>query len=168
MVLALTGSDGLGTLKEMPPQTPFSTVDKRLVVVGLLCITLGLIIGFAVGQQTGGSTVTSTNPTNTADQSLVKSSNNLIINQSATLQGTIKTVINSVMSVEGADGQRLEVNISPKVVIYKYQDNTGPSSVSTDVSTIEVDRPVILNLDLLGDQYYATMITYPATPATAN
>jgi len=151
----------------MPPQTPFSSVDKRLVVVGLLCISIGLIIGFAVGQRTTTTAITNNNPANNADQTLVKSSNNLIINQSATLQGVIKTIVNSKMSVEGTDGQRLEVNISPKVVIYTYKDSTSPASVSTDVTTLQVDQPVILNLNLLGDQYYATTITYPA-PITGN
>lgn len=150
----------------MPPQTPFSGLDRKLIIVGLLFLTVGLLIGLAIGRSISPSATNTAARPAAIDQTLKRSDNNLVVNQTATIQGVIKSINGSIITVQGPDNQTSDVNLSPDLLIYTFKDNNSPSTVSSDPKTLLVNQAVIISLNLKNDKYVATSITYgPPTKA---
>lgn len=90
----------------------------------------------------------------------------LFRSQTATFQGEITEVNENKILVKSDSGQIGEFPVSDKVLIYKFKEGSAQASASSDLKTVETDKPVSIILELISGEYKVVSITYlPSLPS---
>lgn len=136
----------------------FAPRNKKILIVGVVCLALGLMMGILVDQYLI--------PRSTSLPGAKQEGGDLYINQSATAEGKITGFDGSRITIESQDGKKDILTLGANLYIYKYSDNNSPAKVYFDKSEIELNREVLLNLAAQGDGFVVTTITYVPTPTS--
>jgi len=130
-------------------------MDKKIqpYILPVVLLIAGLALGSLIGKNISG-----VKPTNETKVDM----NKLYSSQTATIRGQITAVDGNnltVKSLNSNDSGTVKASIS--VIIAKFsQDPKKVSSPSSDLSTIELNKDVLINLEMVDGQYEATVIQY--------
>jgi hypothetical protein len=133
-------------MKSMPKQIKEYALPAILLFVGLA-------LGFVWGKSMGSGDI----PVQTAD-----SQNDLIYtSQSAIIRGKITSVDGNTLMVKNSRNDSTgSVMVSEKTVI----TSPGKNPTNLDLSKLETDKEVLINLEMVNGQYQAVSIQYTSPP----
>lgn len=138
-------------------------------------LIVSLIIGGVIGFFLGKSVVQKPPTSSTAPTQ----ANSLFRSQTATFQGEISKVNSDSLDVKSDSGQTGSLTLSNKVVIYKFKEGSKQATASSDLSSIETGKKVLIILEFSGGQYKQSLnsslrseykvvsISYQPAPAPA-
>lgn len=130
-------------------------MKPALIIVTIFLTALG---GFLAGKYL--KTPTTFPLVNQVEQNTTPSPDSLFQTQTATFQGKITKVEGANLQVESETGHKTTFPISNKLTIYKFGANSATASPSADLKTIEVDKLVLIMLELIDGKYQAVTISY--------
>lgn len=131
---------------------------KYLLAI-IVLISVSAVSGFLVGRASNTQSLTPTTVKTEAPKQ-----NTIFTTQTATVQGKITNVSGSKVSVANEKNQTGEFTLSPKVVIYKFAPGSSQATASQDVNSIETQKNVLVTLELSGNQYQITQISFLPPP----
>jgi len=145
--------------------------QKHIVVQPLVVFIVAASVGFLLGRFSPGGNVSLS-----GSVSKVPQTNSLFRSQTATFQGMITKVNKGSIDVKTDSGQTGSFALSEKVNIYKFKEGSRQSSTSSDLSSIETGKKVLIILALSGNQYKVVTLSYQpsvapkstATPQVSN
>lgn len=134
-------------------------MQKQKLIIIFIFVAL---IAFFLGKffQSGGQA-----PLTSPSSSKV-ASNELFRSQTATFQGEITKVSKDSLDVKTDTGTTGNFKLSSKVYIYKFAAGAPQATSSTDLSTIESGKRVLIILELSDSQYKVVSISFQPAPAT--
>ena len=135
-------------------------MKPKQIIYLIVILLIGGVLGFFAGRS-GGQKATQTNTTPTTQ------ANQLFRSQTATFQGEITKVNSGSLEVKSDSNQTGSLTLSDRVVIYKFKEGTNQATASSDLTSIETGKKVLIVLNLLGNQYKVVSISYQPPPAAA-
>lgn len=139
-------------------------ISSKQIVAGIALVIIGAITGFFLGRYSLSGPASQ--PPTPAKEPVQTSP--LFKSQTATIQGTITKVEGETLTIQDEKSQTGDFKISPKVVIYKFAPNSPQASASSDLSSVETEKPTLLVLELKGGEYQIVSISYLPPPAKPN
>lgn len=122
----------------------------------LLCAIL-FIVGLTIGYFTGKNST----PPPIIEEIKEESSDGLYSLQSASIRGKITSINDNILTVINSNtGVTGEVVASKRVTITK----PGSNKPSTDITTIETDKEILIGLEMVDGEYQAISIQYITPP----
>lgn len=85
---------------------------------------------------------------------------NLFLSQTATFQGKILNIKGTKLEVVNINNTKGNLELSNKVTIYKYNNDSKIASPSSDIKQIKLNVPTQAMLELKNGKYYVTSITH--------
>ena len=127
-------------------------------IFAISLLIFGLAVGFFLGKRSQLNTSPATNlpiSTNTAASSLYSS-------QTANIRGQITKVDGETLTIKNLNNQATgEHQASSRVLITKASARPDKlASPSSDLSTIELNKEALIQLEMIGGQYQITSIQY--------
>lgn len=141
-----------------PPITPQTPVPKksfgRKYIFVLALILIALALGFFIGKFTSNSTL----PSKLGPQAEVAENKLIESNPTTTILGKITRVNGKTLSVTTFKNSG-EIESADQVSVIKGADKNGPV-VSADLNAVELDKEVILVIQIKNGRYEVTSIIY--------
>ncbi len=136
-------------------------------LVSVVLIVAAAVLGFLFGTASAGKTNYSMAPAPAgSQQQSVVSQNPIFKSQSAIFQGVITQVSGKNLLVRDDKGATATLPVSSKLVIYKFNGTSPQASASSDLKSIDLNKQVLVMLELSGSQYQVTSVSYlPPPPA---
>lgn len=135
---------------------------KNLAITATL-VLLALIGGFLTGQATAKKTKPSSTPA-TNNERISPALSPLFRNVTATIQGQVISVSNNKITVKDRQDKTDSLELSPRVLIYKYNSSGTPASPSADLKSIQTNQDAIIVAELYKDSYQVVSISYLPKP----
>lgn len=143
-------------VEEAPPVVEGKNGRNKLLGVGLAGAAFGVLVGILVGMQIPGRSIFSPAPVGQLNG--VKDT--LLVNESATAVGVITEVSGNRITIKNASGETKQLMLVPNFYVYKFSAKNAPASVFQDVSAIELNKEVVVNLSSSNGEYLVNTITY--------
>jgi len=125
-------------------------------ILAFSLLIFGLSLGFLIGKNPPKNITVQ----NDSRPAVTAEGNNLYSAQTASLMGTILSRDGDKMTVKNLyTGAQGEIKTSPRLTITKSA--TKNASPSSDLSSIELNKDVLINLEMVDGEYQAVSIQYP-------
>lgn len=121
-----------------------------------------LIFGLAVGFFIGKRSQTSVSPPTNLPINNDTSTNSLYSSQTANIRGVITKVDGETITIKNLNNQATgQQQVSSRILITKVSARPDKlASPSSDLSTIELNKEALIQLEMIGGQYQITSIQY--------
>lgn len=125
------------------------------IALGVALLIIGFVFGFFLGKNYS----LEIKPIAINSQTPI---NQLVDSQTASMMGQITEIQGNTLTVKNAKSNNSgTVPVSNKVIVIKPGLNSKTASSSAGLNAIELNKDVVINMELVNGEYTATVIQYP-------